>query len=258
MGIQENYTSTCIYNRYQLRISIRVSLVVLVFTILSLLRMFHYNLEKSSIRNVYFVRACIDTILLSAAENFVFTGVRLKLPNIRHTKALLRQSIHSSFVNNKDIEVPQRTFESTISSCHRNLVVRILNNGPIDVWVKAQDIIAEVSLFPECDYEWKIESRNPDYRDLFLFGSLCERLRVLVIRKRKALEPIYRPEIKPETDELLDLLMDMDYRGAFNESYQAALCESPTLFDSTDLQILPCPSGITVNFYLSSHAHLHK
>jgi len=87
------------------------------------------------------VQVCIDTILLSAAENLVFTGIRLKRPNVRHlTAALLRQNVHSSFLINKDKEVPQRTYESTVSSFHRNLVVRQLNNGPIDVWVKAQDI----------------------------------------------------------------------------------------------------------------------
>jgi len=201
--------------------------------------MFHYNLEKSEIRNVYYVRASVDTILLSSVENFVFTGARIRLPKDRWTRAILRQSSHSAFVNNKHIEVPQRCVESS----DNNLIVRVLNNGPIDVWVKARDILAEVSLFPEPDV-WKKESRRPDYKDLFLFGSLCERLRVIVLRKRKSLTPIYRSEVRPETDVLLDLLQDLDYAGAFDEQYRAALSGESSLFDPTDCEVLPAASGV--------------
>jgi len=84
--------------------------------------MFHYNLEKSEIRNVYYVRATVDTILLSSVENFVFTGARIRLPKDRWTRAILRQSSHSAFVNNKDIEVPQKYIESS----DNNLIVRVL------------------------------------------------------------------------------------------------------------------------------------
>jgi len=99
-------------------------------------------------------------------------------------------------------------------SSDNNLIVGLLNKGPIDVWVKARDILAEVSLFPE-PQEWRKESRRPDYKDLFLFGSFCERVRVIVLRK--SLTPIYRREVRPEIDVLLDLLQDLDYAGAFDE-----------------------------------------
>jgi len=104
--------------------------------------MFHYNLEKSEIQNVFYVRASVDTILLASVENFVFTGARIRLPKDRWTRAVLRQSSHSAFVNNKDIEEPQRGVESS----DNNLILRVLNNVSIDVWVKARDILGVCSL----------------------------------------------------------------------------------------------------------------
>jgi len=71
----------------------------------------------------------VDTIVLSSVEKFVFTGARIRPPKDGWTRAILRQSSHSSFVNNKDIEVPQRCVESSDNT----LIVRVLNNGPIDV-----------------------------------------------------------------------------------------------------------------------------
>jgi len=205
--------------------------------------MFYYNLEKSITNsNVYYVRAAADTILLSNARNFVFTGARIKLPDTRPaTLAKLQPSVRSSFIANKDVEVPVKD----IRTSPRNLAVCIYNHGPLDIWLKKKDIIGEVVLSPECR-NWAQRPRRPDIRDFFLFGSMCENMRQTVIKRRRELTPIPRPEVTPENEDPFEEMLDgPGINWAFADAYRAALQGEPTLledFDEEETQ-LPMASG---------------
>jgi len=88
------------------------------------------NLEKSEkSRNIFLFRALIDLILLSNAENFVFTGYRIRLSSTRRSTARLRINSESSFANIKVISVPT----DGIYTSDSNLCGRVVHSGPSDV-----------------------------------------------------------------------------------------------------------------------------
>jgi hypothetical protein len=91
--------------------------------------MHHFNLEKSDTNShIYWVRAGTSTLLLANAENLVFTRAQLQ------RLAFNPQS--NPFVSNRDIAVPR----STVFSSDKNLVVTILNHGPVDKWIDENEI----------------------------------------------------------------------------------------------------------------------
>jgi hypothetical protein len=79
------------------------------------------------------------------------------------------------------------------------LVVTIFNHGPIDKWIQENDIIAEVVLSPE-ETEWRLIKREADFMDIALFSSICEFLRIQLVKKRRAAGPVVRSNMQPEED----------------------------------------------------------
>jgi hypothetical protein len=179
--------------------------------------MHHFNLEKSDTnRNIYWVRAGTSTLLLANAENLVFTRARIRLP--WSATARLQPSIKSPFVSNRDIEVPR----STVFSSDKNLVVTMLNHGPVDKWIKENEIIAEVCLSPE-ETEWKLVRREPDFMDVALFTSICESLRQTLSRKRREALPIIRSNERPTEDWHIALFQELEMPQAYKDAYNGAI-----------------------------------
>jgi len=218
------------------------SSVTLSLPVIPVATMFFFNLEKSSKNNnVYIVRAATDTLLLSSARNFVFTGVRIKLPDTRPlTTAKLQPSVLSPFIGNRDIDVPIKE----VTTSQKNLAVCILNHGPLDIWIKKEEVIAEVVLTPEFR-DWKQVKRRPDYRDFFLFGSLCEKMRQQVIKRRRGLFPVDQPDVQAENEDPFEEMLDgPGINWAFMDAYRAALYGEPALMDNYEEEQLPAASGI--------------
>jgi len=61
-------------------------------------------------------------------------------------------------------------------------------------------------------------ARAPDYQDVFLFGTLCEPLRVEVIKERRE-GPVEKVRGEPEDDEFLSILQDMQVDQGLIDTY---------------------------------------
>ena len=195
--------------------------------------MYHYNLQKSALNpSVYIVTSAQNAVLLSCATSPVFTGARLRLPHA--IEGTIRNSPESPFSTNKDIQVKI----TSIKSSEKNLVLNIQNKGPLDVYVKKNDIVAEVTLSDPIIWTYKL--RHPDFFDIALFSITCEKLRVQVAHRKRCLNFIdlcEDPAMETSDSILQDILRELiDDDSPMDLEFQQALQGEPVPLE--DLAVL--------------------
>jgi hypothetical protein len=142
--------------------------------------MYQNNLERKPCTQEpkYIVRAGIDTVLLSNATNTVFTKVRLTLP--LYTTGIIGSTELFSLKKNQDIIIQRKE----VFTSDKNLVVKVENTGPLDVYIKKSDIIAEVTLCHGT--AWPMTPRAPDLIDFAIFSLAAQKLQRKICARRRA------------------------------------------------------------------------